>query len=306
MKVFKVTPRGYCKGVINALNIAKECAQNYKGQKIYILGMIVHNQFIVDALNSLGITTIDEKGKSRLELLDSIDEGIVIITAHGTSEDVFRKAENKGLTVVDATCKDVIKTHELIKDCIKKQKEVLYIGKKGHPESDGSVSISDHVHLIEKKEDFLNYRDTKNYVITNQTTMSLYDVKELCEYAKEVIEKVEILPETCNATTIRQSAMEKLPEEVDLLYVVGDPRSNNSNKLREIALKMHPIEAKMIESIQDITIDDLKDKKCVAVTSGASTPTYLTNQVIEYLTQFNYEDPSTYPVPEIDNTKILK
>ena len=114
MLVKAIVPRGYCKGVIRAINIAKEASQKY--QNVYILGMIVHNQYIVKALEDLGIQTIDSQGKTRLELLDEINEGTVIITAHGASDQVFHKAKEKNLNIIDASCLDVIKTHDLIKE----------------------------------------------------------------------------------------------------------------------------------------------------------------------------------------------
>ena len=117
MKVYQIVPRGYCKGVVRAIEIAKKYAFQ---DDVYILGMIVHNQYIVDALENLGIKTIDKKGASREELLDFIDKGTVIITAHGAGNNVFKKAKAKNLNVVDATCLDVIKTHDLIKDYLNK------------------------------------------------------------------------------------------------------------------------------------------------------------------------------------------
>ena len=149
MEVVSITPRGYCKGVVRAITIAKKASQ--QKQPIYILGMIVHNQYIVNALERLGIQTIDHKGKTRLELLDEINEGTVIITAHGASDLVFEKAKNKGLHVIDASCLDVIKTHDLIKEKISLGYEILYIGKQGHPEAEGAISIDeDKIHLITK------------------------------------------------------------------------------------------------------------------------------------------------------------
>lgn len=127
MEVKAIVPRGYCKGVVRAIDIAKKAS--CQDDDVYILGMIVHNQYIVNALEELGIYTIDQKGKTRLELLDEIDYGTVIITAHGASEQVFKKAQEKGLKVIDASCLDVIKTHDLIKDKLKDGYEILYIGK---------------------------------------------------------------------------------------------------------------------------------------------------------------------------------
>ena len=302
MNVIGIMPRGYCKGVVRAINIAKKASTNDK--PIYILGMIVHNQYIVNALEDLGVYTIDIKGKTRLELLDEIHEGTVIITAHGASHKVFDKAKEKGLNVIDASCLDVIKTHDLIKDYLNKDYEVLYIGKYGHPEAEGAISIDeDHIHLIQNKNDIDLLDKDKKYVITNQTTMSLYDVYNLCEYANVVLNNVEIAKETCTATKVRQEAIKNIDDDVDLVIIVGDPHSNNTQKLASIAAETKDV--CMIESINDLDISILNGKQKVAVSSGASTPTYLTNQIIEFISQYDEHNVHTHTKPDIDYTKIL-
>lgn len=302
MLVKAIVPRGYCKGVVRAIQIAKESA-TLQGP-VYILGMIVHNQYIVNALKDLGVETIDKKGATRLELLDEIDSGTIIITAHGAGDDVFQKAKEKGLNVIDASCLDVIKTHTLIKDKLKQNYEILYIGKNGHPEAEGAISIDPtHIHLITNKKDIDNLDLSQSYVMTNQTTMSLYDVYDLCEYAKQVLPHIEIAKETCTATKIRQEAIKNIDDDVDIVFIVGDPHSNNTQKLASIAKEKK--EVYMIESVQDLDIHVLKGKKKAAVSSGASTPTFLTNQVISFLEQFDENDISTHQKPEFDLTQIL-
>ena len=304
MLVKGIVPRGYCKGVVRAIEIAKK--QAHQETPVYILGMIVHNQYIVNALEDLGIQTIDRKGKTRLELLDEIDHGKVIITAHGASQKVFDKAKAKGLEVIDASCLDVIKTHDLIQGKLNEGYEILYIGKKGHPEADGAISIDeDKIHLITSLADLKEIDPTKKYIMTNQTTMSLYDVYDLCEKAKELLPFVEIEKETCTATKIRQEAIKNIEESVDVIFIVGDPHSNNTRKLASIAKESHHCDVYMIESIDGIEIEWLKDKNYAAISSGASTPTYLTNQIIEYLKQFDFNDSKTHQKPFIDKTKIL-
>lgn len=303
MKVYQVVPRGYCKGVIRAIEIAKKQTNQ---DDTYILGMIVHNQYIVDALENLGIKTIDKKGASREELLNKVNKGTIIITAHGASKQIIKKAQAKNLNVIDATCPDVIRTHDLIIKNLHEQKEILYIGKSGHPESEGALSIDPkHIHLIETKKDIDNLDPNLSYVMTNQTTMSLYDVYDLCEYAKDVLNNVTIAKETCQATTIRQEAIAKINDDVDVVFIVGDPHSNNTQKLASISSSKAKKTTYMIESVNDITLEMLKDKKVAAVSSGASTPTYLTNQVISYLEQFDHSNPLTYIKPDIDLNKIL-
>lgn len=304
MKVLGVVPRGYCKGVVRAIDIAKKNAN--VDTSISILGMIVHNQYIVNALADLGIHTVDIKGKTRLELLDEINEGKVIITAHGASQDVFDKAKSKGLEVIDASCLDVIKTHDLIKEKLNLGYDILYIGKNGHPEAEGALSINkERVHLISSKKDIDSVDKSQKYIMTNQTTMSLYDVYDLCEYAKNILPHVEIEKETCMATRIRQEAIKNIDGDVDIIFIVGDPHSNNTQKLASIAKASHHCDVHMIGSIKELDRSWLKNKYYAAVSSGASTPTYLTNQIIQYLKQYDENDPTTYQKPIIEKEKIL-
>lgn len=304
MKVISITPRGYCKGVVRAISIAKK--QAFLQEKVTILGMIVHNQYIVDALEALNIKTIDKKGALRTELLEQVTNGTVIITAHGASDKVIKNAKEKGLTVVDATCPDVIKTHTLIKQYLEKGYHVLYIGKNGHPEAEGAISIDPkNIHLIESKEDIDSLDQNKQYVITNQTTMSLYDVYHICQYAKEILSNVVIEKEICDATNIRQKAIASMDTLVDVVFIVGDIHSNNTKKLAQIAIENGNRDVYMIQSVKDIKLTMLEKKQLAAVSSGASTPTYLTNQVITYLQQFDIDNVDTHATPDIDLSKIL-
>lgn len=304
MKVKPITPRGYCMGVIRAIQMVKKSTN--LPEPIYILGMIVHNQYIVDAFTSIGIKTIDKKGATRLELLDEIDQGTVVITAHGASEEVYKKARDKGLYILDATCPDVLTTHNVIKEYLTKGYDILYIGKKGHPEAEGSIAIEpNRIHLITAQKDIDQLPKNKKYLITNQTTMSLYDVFSLCEYADEQLPHLIVAKETCDATKIRQEAIASLDEEIDVVFVVGDPNSHNSKKLAKIAHDKSQKQVYLIESVKDITVEMLKDKTVAAVSSGASTPTYLTKQVITYLQEFNMQDVTTHRTPEIDFQKII-
>ncbi|MBR2793434.1 MAG: 4-hydroxy-3-methylbut-2-enyl diphosphate reductase, partial [Solobacterium sp.] len=174
MEIIKVVPRGYCQGVVRAIQTAEKTARENSGQPIYMLGMIVHNRFVVEACEKLGIHCLEAKGKTRLELLDEIDHGTVIFTAHGVSDAVYEKAAAKGLHIVDATCPDVRKTHDLIRAHVA-HGDVLYIGKKNHPEAEGAVGISPRVHLISCRGDLAKLGPLENVLITNQTTLSILD-----------------------------------------------------------------------------------------------------------------------------------
>ncbi|EMD16639.1 4-hydroxy-3-methylbut-2-enyl diphosphate reductase [Eggerthia catenaformis OT 569 = DSM 20559] len=305
MKVTGITPRGYCKGVVRAINIVRKAA-NSSQRPLYILGMIVHNEYIVNALKELGAVTVEDASKTRMELLDSINQGTVIITAHGAGEQVMTKAKEKGLNIIDASCLDVIKTHDLIKQRLLEGYEILYIGKKNHPESEGAMMIdSDHMHLITEKKDLLSLNPNIKYLITSQTTMSLFDVYELCEYAKKILPNLIVEQEICNATRIRQEAISKMDPDIDIVFIVGDPHSNNTAKLASIAKNKAGKETYMIESIEDLKIEWLEHKHHAAVSSGASTPTSLTNQVIDFLKQFEWNDLQTHNKPNVDYSNIL-
>jgi len=303
MKVIPLIPRGYCKGVVNAISIAKKCATDYPNTPITVLGMIVHNEYVVRALEHLNIKTLEAKGKTRLELLEEVDEGVVLFTAHGISDEVIQKAKEKGLICVDASCTDVIFTKKQVQNRIQDGYHVLYIGKKGHPEAEAIVSSSKEVSLIDSIEsiDKLSLNHDKLY-LTNQTTMSILEIAMLIEHVKEKYPHCVVEEEVCNATRMRQEAVLNL-EHADLLYVVGDPHSNNSTKLKSIALSKGIKQVELIETCQDIELEHLSGVETVAITAGASTPTYLTNQVIEVLN--HYAATNELLLPEIELSKIL-
>lgn len=297
MKVIKVSPRGYCYGVVDALVIARKAAMNEELPKpIYILGMIVHNHHVTEAFKEEGIITLDIKGKKRIDLLQEIDHGTVIFTAHGVSPEVRILAEKKGLTTIDATCPDVTKTHDLIEKKKKEGYHVIYIGKKGHPEPEGAIGVApDIVHLVETVEDVnkLSLRAEK-IIITNQTTMSQWDVREIMNYIKEKYPQAETCNEICLATQTRQEAVAAQAKDVDLLIVVGDPRSNNSNRLAQVSKEIAHTPAHRIADLSELQLNWLKDVKKVAVTAGASTPTQLTKEVILFLDQYDPDNPETW------------
>lgn len=285
MEILSVTPRGYCQGVVRAIQIARKTAEENPDTPVYMLGMIVHNQFVVDACKAIGIRFVEDPQKTRMELLDEIPEGIVIFTAHGISDEVKQKAIDKGLKVVDASCLDVIKTHDLVKQHISKGGDVLYIGKKGHPESEGTTGLSKRVHLITSAQDIQKIDGLKNVLITNQTTLSILDTVKIEEACLKKYSDAKVAKEICNATRVRQEAVMHL-KDIDVLIVVGDARSNNSNQLKEIGLHSGIKEAYLIDSIKDLKEEMVKNKDRIAVTSGSSTPNELTQQVITFLKQY--------------------
>lgn len=284
MEIRKVIPSGYCKGVVNAIRLAKKTRSDHPEEKIYVLGMLVHNSYVSKELADLDIVTLDDTFKSKSELVDEIQEGIVIFTAHGISGQIRDKVVAKGLKYVDATCVDVLKTQEIILEHLNKGYDVIYFGKKKHPEAEAVLSLSDRIHLIGNENDLESLQiENPKVFLTNQTTMSFLELRDLIGKAKERFPHIEIQSEICNATGARQEAILKL-EDCDLLYVVGDPRSNNTRRLADIAERKGIKKVRMIQTCDEIDLNDLADVDAVYVTAGASTPPYLIDGVMERLT----------------------
>lgn len=261
---------------------------------IYILGMLVHNENVTEAFKEEGIITLD--GKNRKEILEKVDQGTVIFTAHGVSPEIRQLAKEKGLVTIDATCPDVTKTHVIIEEKTKQGYEVIYIGKKCHPEPEGAIGVAPGlVHLVSNTDD-IDQLDIKNdkIIITNQTTMSSWDVKDLMEYCLKKFPQAEIHNEICQATQVRQEAVAKQAGDADVLIVVGDPKSNNSNRLAQVSEEIAGTKSYRVADVTEIEIDWIRNAKRVAVTSGASTPTPITKEVIQFLEQFDPEDETTW------------
>ncbi|WP_128894930.1 4-hydroxy-3-methylbut-2-enyl diphosphate reductase [Longirhabdus pacifica] len=307
MNVVKISPRGYCYGVVDAMVLAMKTAKNLDlPRPIYILGMIVHNNHVTKAFEEEEIITLD--GPDRLAILDQVTKGTVIFTAHGVSPEVRKKARDKGLTVVDATCPDVTRTHDLIREKTSEGYEIIYIGKKGHPEPEGAVGICpDHVHLIENESEIAALDiDPNKIIITNQTTMSQWDINDIIQSLIKKYPKAEIHNEICLATQVRQEAVAEQAKEADLVIVVGDPRSNNSNRLAQVSEEIAGVKAYRIADVTEVKQEWLLSKRKVAVTSGASTPTLITKEVIHYVTQFDEHDKDTWEIKRTVNpSKIL-
>lgn len=307
MKVIKISPRGYCYGVVDAMVLARQAAQNLDlPRPIYILGMIVHNKHVTDAFTEEGITSLD--GPNRLEILQKVDKGTVIFTAHGVAPEVRSLAKEKGLTVVDATCPDVTKTHDLILEKKEQGYHVIYVGKKGHPEPEGAIGVApDIVHLVESVKDVHELTlDADKIVITNQTTMSQWDVADIMNEALKKFPHAEIYNEICLATQVRQEAVAEQAKDADLVIVVGDPKSNNSNRLAQVSEEIAGTKAYRIADLSELDLAWLKGVETVGVTSGASTPTQLTKEVISFLEQYDPNDETTWKKTQTVNLeKIL-
>ncbi|WP_108670775.1 4-hydroxy-3-methylbut-2-enyl diphosphate reductase [Peribacillus acanthi] len=295
MKVLKIAPRGYCYGVVDAMVIARNAALDKTlPRPIYILGMIVHNKHVTDAFEEEGIITLD--GSNRKEILEKVTGGTVIFTAHGVSPEVRELAKEKGLVTIDATCPDVTATHDLIRQKQKEGYHVIYIGKKGHPEPEGAVGVAPEiVHLVEKVEDVDSLTiQADKLIVTNQTTMSQWDVSHIIEKVKEKYPHTEVHKEICLATQVRQEAVAEQAGSADLLIVVGDPMSNNSNRLAQVSEEIAGTKSYRVADVSEIQLDWLEGVETVAVTAGASTPTPITKEVIAFLENYNPVDEITW------------
>ena len=282
MEVVKITPRGYCHGVVDAFRIAKRVREETTGP-VHMLGMLVHNTHATDDLQQQGIALVDQP--DRLAGLSQIKGGTVIFTAHGVSPQVKQRAVELGLTPVDATCSDVVRTHELVADLASKGYEVVYIGRKGHPEPEGVVGEAPgKVYLVQDPEDIdaLELKGDR-VAVTCQTTLSVWDTEDLIDRVKARYPQAEVHNEICRATQERQEAAVEAALHVDLVIVVGSPRSSNSLRLVEVVKKLGQKPAYLVDNMEDLDLSWFKGVHKVGVTSGASTPTQLTRRVIEYL-----------------------
>lgn len=201
-----------------------------------------------------------------------------------------------------------MKTHELISEKTADGYDIIYIGKKGHPEPEGAVGVApDKVHLVETEADIKALDLTSDkLLITNQTTMSQWDVHDLMELIKEKYPHVEYHQEICLATQVRQEAVSQQAGQADLTIVVGDPKSNNSNRLAQVSMEIAGTQAYRIGDLSELKLEWLQGVKTVAVTAGASTPTPITKEVIRFLENYEPDDESTWKIERtVPLSKIL-
>ena len=286
MNVSLIKPQGFCSGVTKAVSIAKKARQENLDKKVYVLGMLAHNQSLINDLYKEGIETLEDKDE--IAALKTLNRGdVIIFTAHGHDEKLEKLAEQLGLIIYDATCFKVKSNLDKIKKEINDGHQVIYIGQKGHKEANAALSVSNNVSLYDTQL-LINYyliTDDSPYVI-NQTTLNFY---ELSKYHKDILEHIpgaRIENEICAATRLRQEAVTKIDEDTDLIIVVGHPKSSNSNKLFEIAKsRFENAKVCMVCDLQDLFSNDLDFElyKKAAVVSGASTPQYIVDEIYNYL-----------------------
>jgi 4-hydroxy-3-methylbut-2-enyl diphosphate reductase len=288
-KVINVTPRGFCKGVYNAIELAKQTRLDFPFDKITILGELVHNKDVVSSLKSLKIDTIESKGKLRIELLDEINEGIIIFSAHGVSPLVQIKAHNKGLKTINASCEDVLKTQDLIKAYLNQAYDVFYIGQHGHPEAEASIDLdSSRIHLIQIGQDIPQF-ESKKIFVTNQTTMSILDIKNTIQSIQSIYPFAIVSDEICNATRLRQEAILKLPESVDAIIIIGDKSSNNTKMLAKISRNKSISTIIEVQNLRELDPKLLDHCHELAITAGASTPKFIIDEIVHFVNAYSMD-----------------
>lgn len=282
-KVSILEHQGFCYGVNQSIKIVNEVIKDKNNPKpIYLLNSIVHNSYVNEYFKSKGVIILE--GKPKLELLDEITTGTIIFSAHGVSDKVKEKAQNKGLNVIDATCPFVERSYQLIKKYLNEDYHLLYIGKKNHPEAEAVSSFSNNVTVI-YNDSFDIPNTNQKYAIAHQTTMSYYDVENVYDKVKEIIPSVTVLPMICNATKLRQDELNSALKDIDsstLVIIVGDKSSNNCTKLYELSLR-NTTSSIFISSYNDLINFDLSKYDKFIISSGTSTPIINVNEIKDYI-----------------------
>ena len=285
MEVVRITPRGYCHGVVEAIRIAKRVgAERGDTEPVTMLGYLVHNEHVTRELEESGVKLIAES--DRMKGLDQVKEGTVIFTAHGISPAVVDAARGRGLNVVDATCSDVTRTHDLVRQLVDSGHHVIYIGKRGHPEPAGVMGIApEHTTLIETIDevDALAFDSSTKLAVTCQTTLSMWDTQSIIQRLAERFPEIEVHNEICLATQERQEAAVLAADNVDCVVVVGSRRSSNSLRLVQVVQEKGHKPAYLVDTAAELQPAWFANVNRVGVTSGASTPTHITREVIAAL-----------------------
>lgn len=281
LKLLLSKPRGFCAGVERAIETVEK-ALHLWGAPIYVKHEIVHNKYVVDRLRALGAIFIED--------LNDVPEGArLIYSAHGVPPAVREQAKSRRLIEIDATCGLVTKVHSAAKRYAEKGYQIILIGHRNHVEIIGTAGeapeVTTIVESVQDVESLTFTLEDKLFYIT-QTTLSLDDVKDITDRLVEKFPQIETLPSSsiCYATTNRQMALREITDLTDLVLVVGDPKSSNSNRLREVATRRN-IPAHLINNKDEIKEEWLTNVKTIGLTAGASTPEDIVQACIQKLIQ---------------------
>ena len=278
-QVILAEPRGFCAGVDRAIDIVEHALAKF-GAPIYVRHEIVHNTYVVNDLKAKGAIFIEE-------LADVPPGATLVFSAHGVSKAVQQEAERRGFQIFDATCPLVSKVHVEVAKLHREGYEFIMIGHKGHPEVEGTMGQLDSgIHLVEDVADVSRVQPSQSdkLAVVTQTTLSVDDAAEILAAVKARFPKVREpkQQDICYATQNRQDAIKLLSPQVDVVIVVGSPTSSNSNRLRELAVKLGT-PGYMIDSADELRAEWFEGKARVGLTAGASAPEVLVQQVIDRL-----------------------
>ena len=296
MKIYLGAPRGYCAGVVRAIDVVEVALERY-GPPIYVKHEIVHNSHVVNALALKGALTVDD--------VDDVPEGsTVVFSAHGSPPDDFRRAEKRDLKVIDATCPLVTKVHNEAHKYARDGRRLMLIGHKGHQEVIGSMG-QEPMHLVDDRGDMdlPDWEDGTPVTVLSQTTLSVDDTQRAVEEIQDRFSNVIVRNDLCYATTNRQASVKEMCRHTQLILVIGSRKSSNCNRLREVA-EANGTRAYLIDGPQEIDPAWLDGIDNVGVTSGASTPEWLVERVIdalapeEVITLTSIEEDITFSLPK--------
>ena len=289
-RVLLAAPRGYCAGVDRAV-VAVEQALEVYGAPIYVRKQIVHNKHVV--------STLERKGAIFVEETDEVPEGAtVIFSAHGVAPSVHEEAKVRNLKTIDATCPLVTKVHNEAKRFAKEDFDILLIGHEGHEEVVGTAGEApDKVILVDGVADVGNIkvRDEKKLVWLSQTTLSVDETLETVSALKERFPSLIDPPsdDICYATQNRQLAIKEIAPKCDLVLIVGSKNSSNSVRLVEVALEVGAKAAYLIDYASEVEIKWLEDVETIGVSSGASVPEILVDELLDFLAAQGFNDVET-------------
>ena len=273
MKVYIGVPRGFCAGVVRAIDVVELALKRFE-PPIFVKHQIVHNPYVVKSL--------EEKGAITVEDVNEIPEGsTVVFSAHGSPPEDFKKAAARNLNVIDATCPLVTKVHNEAHKYAKEGRQLVLVGHRGHQEVKGTMG-QESMHLVDERDDMdlPGWAPERPITVLTQTTLSVDDTQNAIDEIKSRFTDVLVRNDLCYATTNRQTAVKQLCSLVDLVLVIGAPESSNCNRLREVA-ETSGVTAYMINGPEELDLAWLEGIDNVGITSGASTPDYLVQAVIE-------------------------
>ncbi len=283
MRVILAEPRGFCAGVVRAIDIVELALKKY-GPPVYVRHEIVHNRRVVEDLKAKGAVFVEE--------LDEVPDGAhTVFSAHGVSQKVADTASDRNLPVIDATCPLVAKVHKEGQRYAKSDYEVILIGHEGHPEVVGTMGrIPGKVHLVSTAEDVatLNVENETKLAYVTQTTLSVDDTRDVIEAIRQRFPEVvgPDVKDICYATQNRQTAVRDLAQKVDVLLVVGAQNSSNSNRLREIGDEMN-IPSYLIDDASALDPKWIEGVETVGISAGASAPEALVKELIARLSELD-------------------